>query len=275
MSDSEGREVDPYTGYPHVEDSPTSEDAGNDGATSGSGEAAPQGQEQSRNEPPPGSPRWNEIYRNWKDQEREAQQLRDRLAAYEADGLSAFGRQPETPPQVPSQPPPQAPAGQSDDPMELFYAGMEARLLPKIEGLVKPIQETFEQQRQAMTTQQHVDRFKATHPDYESSRDDPILIQTARQAGISDPSKLGMVYRLAFPERVVAAQQRQQQDQATRAPIMDAPSTGTQAPRGSPEELMREFQSTKDPYRREEIASQLANMGAWGAGRAEKALGLG
>jgi len=269
MSESEGREIDPITGYPKMEESSASEGAPQEGASPGSGDATPQSQD-TQHEPPPGSQRWNEVYRQMKENERRANELERQLQE------ARLGRSEDIfNPQQPTDRQAQAPQPQmqgEDDPFAPLYEGIVQRLAPMIDERIKPIQQSFAQQQMAARIEQQRAQVRQRYGDYDPQRDDSVLMETARRYGVND---FEVAYRLSFPERVVAAAQKDMQAQASRAPVADVRGTSPTAPAQSAEDLMREFNATRDPRRREEIATILADGGAWGASRAEKALGLG
>ncbi|RLB39339.1 MAG: hypothetical protein DRH30_10085 [Deltaproteobacteria bacterium] len=199
-----------------------------------------------RHEPPPDHPRFNEIYRNLKEEQRDNETLRQELADLRAQPVP--------------EPTYQTPAAQPED----ETAWLRDMIREEVTSANKPVVEQFETQKVQMEQARQANAFRAAHPEYDDARDSATLIHTMRKHSLN--FELG--YRVAFPERVVG-QQRQE------APVADVPGVSAHAPAESPEALMARFNDPNCPEaERAMIAMKLTDGGAFGGAAAEKALGF-
>lgn len=239
------REIDPITGYPRLPDSSPASGAGTEGKP-----PAPEPTE-SRHEPDPGSPRWNEVYRNWKESDRENADLRREL-----DDLRSKSATPGP------QPAPAAQTNDADDGMGWFWERLDKRLDERL----TPISRRLEEQRQSVQAERTLAEFRQNHPDFDQTRDGPMVLSAMRRYGVQN---LEAGYRLAFPERAIGS------PKGREAPVADVRSAPTGETTGTAaSELLRRFHATTNVDERQAIMSMLEDMNVRGAIDAERALGM-
>ena len=238
------------SGYPDSSPAPGADEHGTPPVPTGAPPAPAQ--------PGPDHPRFNEVYRNWKDTERENTELQERLTRYES-----IERPMGTPPPPPVQQQP-TPTSAQDDP----EAWLENTITGALDKRLAPLEQALTAQQQQQQLAQQAAQFRAANPTYNDAADSQRLLGAYRKYGGN--VSLDDCYRFAFPERFAQGQPAPQ----APAPMADVPNAAPSTPGDSPEELMLKLADpTLTAFQREQIASQLRDAGAWGMGGAEKALG--
>jgi hypothetical protein len=252
MSTSDATEYDELSGYSVNRDSSPADGADNDGTPPGATEAAPDGS-QTRHEPPPGSPRFSEVYRKWKDAER-------RLEEFEAKEME----QAISPPQQP-QPEVTGDSQESSGEMDWFWEESDRRIEATIQKALKPVMDREEIRASRERFDAFRNTLKAEFGDaYDPARDDAMLATTVKQ-GVRDPI---LAFRATFPERVG-------QQQGPVPPVADVPASSGGPRRDSVAELRAKLNDPNtDIYERERIIAALTSAGDYGGTEAEKALGF-
>ena len=244
-----------HSGYPVPPESSPAPGAEPQGAPPAPPGAPPEPAQQ----PGPEHPRFNEVYRNWKDVERENAELRERLTQHESLERP-MGVAPPPPTQQPT------PTSQQDDP----EAWLENTITGALDKRLAPLEQALNAQQQTQQLAQQAARFRASNPGYNDAADSQRLLDTYRKYGGN--VSLDDCFRFSFPERFA---QGQPAPQGVPAPVADVPGAAPTVPGDSPAELMAKLANQSlTAYEREQIGGQLRNLGAWGMGAAEKALGF-
>lgn len=242
MSTSDAQpEIDPLTGYPPVTDSSPAEGAHTEGVSPDAGEAAPSQPQETRHEPPPDSPRFNEVYRKWKETERE-------LEAYRQRDLEQT--------YAPDPTPPAEPQATGEDEWSEF----RKIIREEVQSTVQPMQETFQQTQQRSMLERARAGLKAAAPHYDPAQHDAELANAMRRYGVNN---LEAAARIAHPEWFVP-------QAPAEAPVADVPASQAPARQNDVAALQRELADPRTPTgRRQEIATLLSNMDS----SVERALG--
>ena len=242
MSNDAVPEYDPVSGYP----SPA------EGAEQ-AGETPAPSTETTRHEPGPDHPRFNEVYRQKKEAEREAEQLRQQVTDLQM--------QQQFVPEVPAPVVPEQPA--QDDEWGDFFDRQRAEM----EKVMAPLRDRMDAQEKLQQNQRVISAFETAHPEYDKGRDGATIVAAMNKYGTNNPEA---AYRIAFPERVIGASQ-----QEPSAPVADVRSVGQHVPSDSPEALMQRFNTPGvSEQEKADIAARISNLGGYGSSSVEKALGL-
>lgn len=212
-------------------------------------------------QPDPDHPRFQEVYRNWKDTEREKQELEQRLAQYENLNATHNWMPTGAPPPPPQEQP--MPTSAQDDP----EAWLKNTVADAVKEHIAPIQQAFTAQQQTQRLAQAAAQFRQAHPEYNDTTDAARLLGTYQKYQGNVP--LEDCYRFSFPERYA---QGQGAPQGVPAPMADVPASAPDAPQGdSPAALMQRLANPNlTAYERERIGRSVAGRRSMGDGSGRK-----
>ena len=227
-----------------------------------SGEPAPQQPATPPHEPPPGSERFNEVYRNWKTAERKIEELTSQVGAQ-----LAAPPQPQTPQQESYEPADDRATVQGED----GWGELRNVIGDAVATRIAPLEEQFQQQKQESLAQQNYQTFQGQNPEFKLAEDGPRVMQVVngyRQRGVEIP--LDAAYTMAFPDRAAA---KLAPPQAPEAPVANVGGVTIQPPAGDPQAIWDAMTAEQVPSRREALYQQFMAAGGGGVQEAEARLG--